>query len=220
VIAAEFQPQESIDFTGLKAELLYIVRGDYTKVALLRRTNLCSASMVVILADQVVFRSDQDLDARTVLAALTIEKLAPGVFTCVELLNSDNESHLKMAGVEEVIIHDVFRADVLAVACLNRGLGHVIHDLLSRGDGTGFFTADVPASWIGLELDLVFLPLKRSADAVVVGLIGSGGVVANPPLSTRFSAGDRLVLVAARAPDLATVPVPPQPPAGLIRGGP
>ncbi|MBI4860816.1 MAG: ion transporter [Candidatus Riflebacteria bacterium] len=210
VVIAEFSCDETIDFTGLRRELIYIVRGDFTKVAVLGQANVKRAAVAILLADQVVRRSDQDRDARTVLAALTIEKLAPGVFTCVELLNAENEGHLRMAGVEEVVVPDVLQADILALACLNRGLGGMFRELFENARGTSFYTCPVPPSWDGVQLAQVFGGIKQTLNAVVVGVKSGQRVESNPPLELRLASGDFLVVVAGQQPDLETLRLPPR----------
>lgn len=208
VVIAEFEAEASIDFTDLRRELIYVLRGDYTRVSVLEQANISRASSAILLADKVISRSDQDRDARTVLAALTIEKLAPGVFTCVELLNAENESHLRMAGVEEVVINDVFGASVLAVSCLHRGMGNVVRELVNNQLGNNFFKCPVPGHWAGHELALVYEPVKTACDAILLGVENGGVIQVNPTLTYRIQEGDHLVLISDHAPDLDRVPFP------------
>ena len=58
---------------------------DALELEVLERVNIQSAGMAILLTDTLTPRSDQDRDARTVLAALTIERLKPDVFCCAEL---------------------------------------------------------------------------------------------------------------------------------------
>jgi len=206
-VVAEFGDREVVDLSHTRRESIFVVRGDFTKVSVLEKANIRKAAVAILLADQVVKRSDQDRDARSVLAALTIEKVAHGIFTCVELLNSENEEHLKMAGVEEILIHDVFQAHVLAAACLNRGLGKMVRDLFSKNSPQSFFTCPVPSTWVDAELSRVFTATKRAANVIIVGVVTPEGVRINPPLTYRIAQGDRLIVVADREPDLASVPL-------------
>ncbi len=205
VIAAEFPQEQELDFAGLPNDHIYVLRGDYTRVSVLLQAGIPRASSVVLLADRVVDRSDQDRDARTVLAALTIEKLAPQIYSAVELLNADNETHLRMAGVEEVLVRSTIQANMLAMACLNRGMARTVRNLLARDQGSTFHTCELPASWIGLPLGRIFAAVKRQANAVVLGVESGGQVLVNPPMERPFAAGDRLVVVAEEMPELADV---------------
>ena len=54
---------------------------DFTKVSALEKAGIKRASTCVILSDTSKGRGERDADARTILAALTVEKLAPQVYT-------------------------------------------------------------------------------------------------------------------------------------------
>ena len=205
VIVAEFPADEELDLAGLPPDHIYVLRGDYTRVSVLEQAGIPRASAVMLLADKVVSRSDQDRDARTVLAALTIEKLAPRIFSAVELLNADNETHLRMAGVEEVLVKDTIQANMLAMACLHRGLGRTMRDLLARDRGNTFHTCELPAARAGLPFGRIFAAVKRQANAVILGVESGGQVLVNPPMDRPFAAGDRLVVVAEEMPELTGV---------------
>ena len=66
---------------GIPLEHLYHHAGDWTRVPLLEAVNIAEASVAILLTDAVTRRSDQDKDARTVLAALTIENMNPEIYT-------------------------------------------------------------------------------------------------------------------------------------------
>ena len=60
--------------------------------------------MLILLRDEVVPRSEQDRDARTVLAALTAERMTDGLYTVAELHDAESREILEMAGVEEIVV--------------------------------------------------------------------------------------------------------------------
>lgn len=110
----------------------------------LRQAGLERAAVAILLADKTVPRSDQDRDAHTVLAALTIEKINRGIFTCVELLSRENQSHLTLAGVEEIIVPDEYGGKILAAAARNRGIVCMLDELLTRERGNNFYKSALP----------------------------------------------------------------------------
>lgn len=77
VLVAEFGEQLPLTEQGVVHERLYVVRGDPTRVDVLRRANATRASCAVLLADRLVDRLDQDRDARTILTALTSKSSTP-----------------------------------------------------------------------------------------------------------------------------------------------
>ena len=58
---------------------------DFTKVATLEKAGIHRANTCIILSDMSQGRSVQDADARTILAALTVEKLNLDIYTCAEI---------------------------------------------------------------------------------------------------------------------------------------
>ena len=186
----------------IRPELLYHVYGDYTRVEVLQEAAIEKASTAILLSDKTIERSDQDRDARTVLAALTIERLAPGIFTCAELRSRDNESLLRMAGVEEIVIADEYSGYILGSVSRNRGLVKTLDEILSIRYGNAFYKADVPPEHVGKTIaDLSHL-LRTAHEAILVSLErGTGSdyeVKVNPPVDMRVEAGDRLVVIAER----------------------
>ncbi len=186
----------------IRPELLYHIHGDYTRVEVLREAAIEKASTAILLSDKTIERSDQDRDARTVLAALTIERLAPSIFTCAELRSRDNESLLRMAGVEEIVIADEYSGYILGSVSRNRGLVKTLDEILSIRYGNAFYKAEVPPEHVGKTIaDLSHL-LRTAHEAILVSLErGTGAdyqVKVNPPVDMRVEAGDRLVVIAER----------------------
>lgn len=106
------------------------LRDDFTRAEVLNQANVAQAAVALLFADIDKGRSRQDADARTVLAALTIEKLNPGVHTCAELSNSANQSHLKMGRVNEVIVTQDLAGHLLAQAALHSTGARLMRQLL------------------------------------------------------------------------------------------
>ena len=79
---------------------LYSHQADYTRLDVLQDVGIDKASHAILLADASMTRTDQDRDARTVLAALLIEKLNHRIYTCAQLLDRRNDVQLHSAGVE------------------------------------------------------------------------------------------------------------------------
>jgi voltage-gated potassium channel len=187
-----------------RRELLYHVTGDYTKIEVLERANIRFASAAIILADSQTPRSDQDRDARTVLAALTIERMCPGIFTCAELRNRENSSLLKMAGVDEIVVPEEYSGVILGSVSRNRGLVRVFDEILSARSGNAFHKIVLPDSWIGRPVRELFAELKEKHDAVLVSIEAArdgkrGETLVNPSLDHAIERTS-VVVVIARGP--------------------
>ena len=70
----------------------------------IQRAGVATATRVLVLADESLSRSDQEKDARTVMAVMTLNSLAPEVYTCAEVIDSKYDEHLRLAKCDEVIL--------------------------------------------------------------------------------------------------------------------
>lgn len=201
VIIAEREREPALDRSIVRPELIYFVSADYTQVSVLRRCNVERASLAILLADKSKERSDQDRDARTVLAAMMIEKLNRHIFTCVELLNRDNETHLKMAGVEDVIVGDEYAGTIIAAASRNRGgIVPMVNEIFSSKFGNQLYKIPIPATLAGTTVGDLHCRLKERYNAILVSVErprdGHSQTMVNPEPSTELQADDSLVVIA------------------------
>jgi voltage-gated potassium channel len=188
------------------AEQFFFISGDSTKVEVLKESRIEHADIAIILADKSITRSDQDRDARTILTALTVEKLNTNIFTCVELLNRANQTHLSMAGVEEIVVPDEYSGKILATASRNRGVVALLDELFTSHYGNQIYKTTVPDSWTGKEVRWVHQTLKEEHDAILLAIEhpaenqdGQKSIL-NPPPSELIQAGDNITLIAKCCP--------------------
>ncbi|MCI0513168.1 TrkA C-terminal domain-containing protein, partial [candidate division KSB1 bacterium] len=165
------------------------------------------ADIAILLADKSLPRSDQDRDARTILAALTIEKLNPRIYTCVELLNRDNDSHIKMIGVEEIVVGDEYSGNIIAASARNLGIIPILDELLTSKYGNQFYKVPVPAPWLGKNVGEVTNLLKTQYGAILIALARSQlkKNLVNPPAEMQLEPEDQLVLIAQVFPKFTPV---------------
>ena len=187
---------------GAPREMLYHHSGDYTRVDVLEAAGVHRAEVAIILTDNLVPRSDQDRDARTVLSALTIERLNKGIFCCAELNDRQNEELLRMAGVEEIVVGDWYAGVVLASAGRNRGMVAVLDDILTSTSGNSFFKIIIPPRLTGTTIGELHAMLKRRHKAILVSMERGEGnerrVRVNPPVTLSVEPGDVLVVIAEK----------------------
>lgn len=169
---------------------------DFTRISVLEKVGIHRAATCIILADTQGGRSDQDADARTILAALTVEKLNPDVYTCAELLNRSYGAHLQMGRVNDYVVSGEHGAFLLAQAAMNRGLMDVFSELLTYQKGNEFYRLKLPDRLVGRSFLELFVDLKRQHNAVLVSVhTAAGQMFLNPPDYT-FCAGDEIVVIA------------------------
>ncbi|MFW5857534.1 MAG: potassium channel family protein [Planctomycetota bacterium] len=205
VLVAELD--EEPDFpAGVARELVFLVRGDFTSTEVLRRAGVERAGAAILVADKSRERIDQDRDARTILAALTIEKINPGIFTSAELLSRDNEGHLRMAGVEDIVVGDEYMGNIIAHGARTYGLVSVLDELLTSTRGNEFYKVPVPADLVGKTVLEATAHLKEQHGSVLVAVeTPEGGRRAtrriNPAPGAVLQKEESLLLIAPDAPD-------------------
>ena len=181
---------------------LYHHQGDYTRVDVLKQVGVSEASQVVLLTDGTIPRSNQDRDARTVLAALTIERLAPHIYTGAELNSRESEPLLKMAGVEEIVIGDWYAGVILGSASRNRRLVSVLDEILTLG-GNAFYSVELQARHHGMTVRKLHQVFVEEHGALLVSIDKHQDVprvpMVNPDPDLTVAKGD-IAMVLARVP--------------------
>jgi len=171
-----------------------LVRDDFTRIEVLERCNVARASVALIVSDVAHGRSRQDADARTVLAALTIEKLNPSVYTCAELSNAMNESHLRMGNVNEVVITQDLAGHLLAQAAVSPVSWRALHELVQpHHPEQGLKTFEPDPQWLGQPFDECVVQALASKGVLLVGLQSSDEGLMLNPRGRRVQSGDLLV---------------------------
>lgn len=202
VVVATIDPMPELVARGLPRELVYHMPEDFTRVDVLERAGVRRAARAVVLADDSAERSDQDRDARTILCALTLERLNPKVYTCVELLNGDNAPHLAVAGIEEVVVPADYAGHLLGSISLQRGMLPVVREILTRGEGNDMHVVGLPPELADKTFRELYAYAKERWDATPLALVRPGAgerrpsVVVNPRLEQALKAGDGVVIVA------------------------
>ncbi len=204
VVLTEHPRPDDLPVDGVRPELLYHMVGDYTRADVLMEAAVERASCAILLTDGIIPRSDQDRDARTVLAALTIERLVPTIYTVAELTNRDNESLLAFAGVEEVVVGNWYAGVILGSASRNPGLVSALDEVLTTEHGNAFHTLRVPARWSGKTVGELHGVLLSDHRAILISVEQRGDdgsrtkMLVNPPPDVTVTTGDALMVLATR----------------------
>jgi len=131
---------------------VHVIQDDHFSERALIRANVQKASKVIVAADWAnKNESVTETDAKTVMAAMTIEKLAPHVYLIAELLDPNFAIYLKMANVDEVIYTREYSRILLANAVSTAGIAHVIFDLLNLDSTSELKTTPFPAEYVGKD---------------------------------------------------------------------
>ena len=205
VVIAENPGLDEHPFFKRHVDEVYLLVGDYTRKDVLEEAGIDRASYALLLADSSKEeRSSQDRDARTVLAAMLIEKLNKSIYTVVQLLNRNNEASLRQIGVEEIIVSDEYVGNIMATVTKNRGIVSVLDELLTSKYGHQFFKSSVPSSMLGRTVGEVISDLKIEHDATLIGVdLGDGSSLAekmcvNPPANLVLDETHQIIVASSR----------------------
>ena len=182
---------------------VYFVHDDFTKVTALERAGIRNAKTCLVLTDTSGGRSEQDADARTILASLTVEKINESVYTCAELVNRSYATHLETGKVNDFVVSGEYGAHMLAQAAMNKGLISVLSELLTYQHGNEFYRMDIPESWIGTPFDAKLTEVKQNGGVILVAVHSMGHEAVVNPQNYEFRAGDEVVVISNGAPKLS-----------------
>lgn len=172
------------------------VKEDFTRVDVLKRCSIEACAVAVIVSDISGGRTRQDADARTVLAALTIEKLNPAVHTCAELSNAQSEPHLRMGGVNEVIVTRSISGHLLAQAALYSSNVHILQELLKPTQGHTFMPVDNDSEYIGMTFSELLPIHYQKRGTIPMAIEKPDGEILINPKDYSLVEGDRLICIA------------------------
>ena len=150
------------------------LRGDIVDPMAIQRAHVSKATRVLVLADESLSRSDQEKDARTVMAVMTLKSLAPEVYTCAEVIDSKYDDHLKLAKCDEVILSREYSRFLLVSATVSEGISKVLHEMLDLSDLKGLQTTAIPAEFV----DRPFADLRahmQSKGRLLLGVLENTG---------------------------------------------
>ena len=181
---------------------VYLVKGDPTKKAILKRAKAHLARSVIVLADP----KDGDLaDAKSILIVTALKSICDVTqpHICVEGIRPENVEHFHDLGVSDVVAASDLGMRLLSQAALDPGLTDVYTDLLTNAeDSNELYAVKVPGDFTGTFTDLGKKVLAaRNAENPVI-LIGvqrpDGRTLINPKSNPTVSGanGDKALVIA------------------------
>ncbi len=150
------------------------VRGDYVDENVLLRANIKKADRVLVLADKSNQASDQEVDARTVMAVLTIKTISRDIYTCVELIDSKFKRYLENVHCDEIVLSREHNRILLANATAASGIAHIVQDLLNVGGGW-LITKNFPDRFIGDSFANLSSYFMEGESGILIGLLENTG---------------------------------------------
>lgn len=186
---------EELEQHKLDTNRISILNEDFTSMTALNKAGVERARLAVITSERNGSRSTQDVDARTILAALTIEKLNPKIHTSAEIYNEEFASHLKMGGVEDVVIQGEVSGKLLARISMHEGLLAFFQDLLSRDSGNSLAFIVATQDYAGKNYSEVANMLRTKYGYTLVGVKPYEQNVMVNPKEKIISSNDELLVI-------------------------
>ena len=169
------QPDETlVEELRLAFPGVLFLRGDTVDPMAIQRANVARASRVLVLSDEGVARSDQEKDARTVMAVMTVKNLAPEVYTCAEVIDSKYDEHLRLAKCDEVILSREYSRFLLVSATVSEGISKVLHEMLDLSDIHGLQTTQIPDAFVGRPFSELRAHMHESG-RLLIGVLENTG---------------------------------------------
>lgn len=131
-----------------------MVISDFIHEGNLRRAAPERARRILILADQSPgpdgkMPSESEVDARTIMAAMTLSQIARGTLVAAEIYDSKMDHYLKIANVSEVIYTREYSRMILGNATGGTGIANVLYEILSPHTPVKIVTTPIPDNMFG-----------------------------------------------------------------------
>jgi voltage-gated potassium channel len=127
---------------------------------------------------------------------LAIESIAPHVRTVVEVNNPGHLEHFRRANVDETLVTSRLASHLLARTALYPGLGALVTDIVSGGEGSELYRVVLPDEYVGMTIDQLSAELRSDHEATLLAVARDGVTFTNPRHDFRLEKGDHAVVVA------------------------
>ncbi len=178
---------------NLKQEIVYY-HGDFIKENVLVNAGVKEASEVIILAENPVNLSEEGVDARTLLTAMIVESLKPGVHIVAEIIDADKASILKSkVPTADVVVNEDVVGKMLSSSVVSPGVVSALSELLSQKDNT-FVRSKVPDG-VSSFGQLIEFSRRQKPPQLPVAVVKSERVFVNPEDDFLISENDEYIYI-------------------------
>jgi len=164
-----------------RLKYLQIINGDHFSEINLKRSAPERARKILILADRTHGASGQnptptEIDARTIMTAMTISNLARGTLVAAEILDPKMDHYLKLANVSEIIYSSEYSRLLLGNASTGTGIANIIFELLDAKAGADITSVPIPENLNGSTYERMKTELEViNHNWLVVGVLENSG---------------------------------------------
>ncbi|MDP7354528.1 MAG: ion channel [Desulfobacterales bacterium] len=180
---------------------LHFIRGGVNP-KILKKAKLEQAQVVIILSDEHL--DSYARDAKTILNTLTIKNMNSNVYICVELMDSKNVEHCRMAKADEIIVVGELSTNLLVQAALDHGITRMISELVSNRYGKDLFKITLPSHLTDQTFFDVMCEMKNKYGILCLGVENTEGknLTTNPECDYRMKQDDQLIVIADQRPNI------------------
>ncbi|HNX58052.1 MAG TPA: potassium channel family protein [Spirochaetota bacterium] len=147
------------------------VRGKFTQEQVLDKANIGKANSVIILADSSGENTLANADERTILCVFSVSNMNPGAHISVELVNKQNEQHLKNTSVENIIVTGEFNSYMLVNSAMSPGIPQAAKEILNLSFGNILASEEIPGNFVGKKFGDAFHYFKKERNRMLVGIV-------------------------------------------------
>lgn len=180
----------------------YFFRGDPTSTDELKRVNAGKARAVILLADESKGGSEGDIDARTVLTALTLQDMNPDIKMTAEALETENIRHMELAGVEEILDSNSLLGNLMARSALHYGLISTVSELATKEAGMHTYIIPADKEAVGKTRGELEAELREKYDSQLVA-IAAGRDLKPTDKDYVIAEGDNLMIIGEERPPVS-----------------
>lgn len=203
------------------SNLVDFIQGCPWKKEDLERAAMAHADTAIVLTDLRAEKTNNP-DAEALMVTLAIESLNHAVHTCVQILNSENRTHLENAQADEIICLDQTGGKLAVASALHHGVSKIVHELLTFDEGSEIYkySSPIPDRCVGksfteaakyfldkkmiliaIETDKDDGALKSCSNDLIHSSQGNRAIIINPQRSYNLRTGDSLFLISESEPE-------------------
>lgn len=149
---------------------IHFVSGDYTSESTLLRASVSKASSAIILADPGPEGTDKP-DDRTLITTLAIKSMSKDIEVCAEVIDAKSVSHLRRAGVDQIVISGEFSGFLLANAVMSPGIPLALRKIINIKDGSDIRREVIPREFVGKTFRELGIDFIDCCGYILIGII-------------------------------------------------
>ena len=178
----------------IDSDKVKFIKGDPTREATLNQANITQAAACIIQADH---NDPAGTDNTSLKICLTMETMAPEVFSVAECMDQENIAFLKKANCDSIVCISDLTGQMMVQELQDPGVGSVISELTSNTHGSQFYIIDIPQNAATYKdavdrfakQEILTLGIRRKEDNILM-----------PPADLKLEKDDKIVLIASRRP--------------------